>query len=829
MFEVDFNVEEVRFHLVKENTLLFRGWFRDDNPEGRKIEVLLDETPMEVSYEYHKGIGVRQRYLHNKANVSEEIVGEIFFPNGIEGFSKLKIYSVLGEKRVLVRSLAKTALQKFQQNIPHYIESQSFDKGRVKIVGWCLDNGETTVSLIQKGNPVDAKISWSYRRDVADLFPEITQEIKSGFILETELTSKNGLELTLSHENKIVNIPIVFSKNGETPSSLQKVAYWVKTYGLGLTAQKVLATALGREFTSDKLDRDDYALWRKKYAPKPEEIEAQRSVKFDYEPLFSIVIPLYNPKEKFLEELIDSIVDQTYTNWELCLADGSGQKSKLKTIVDQCIAKHGDRNLNIRYELLEQNLGISENTNAAIRMATGDYIVLCDHDDIVPPEALFECAKAINNDRSIDVIYSDEDKIDMQGKTYFEPHFKSDFNIDLLCSMNYICHLFVLKASLLDEMEGTDEPADGKKHYLRSAFDGAQDLDFILRCCEKAKNIHHIPKILYHWRCHMDSTAAHPESKMYAFEAGRKAVEEHYKRCHIPARVEHGQFYGMYKTVYEWEEKPLISIIIPNKDHIEDLKVCMDSIDEKSTYRNYEFIIVENNSTEESTFRFYDEISKRDNVNVLYYEGDFNFSRINNFGEKAAKGDYLLLLNNDTELINPDGLWEMLGLCMREDVGIVGARLYYKDDTIQHAGVVLGFGGIAGHAFIESSRYENGYFSRIICAQDYTAVTAACMMTKRSVYDAVGGLSEDFKVAFNDIDFCMKVRELGKLVVYNPAVELYHYESKSRGLEDTPEKVERFNSEVARFIEKWNKQLTAGDPYYNPNLTLDKANFSLKE
>lgn len=327
----------------------------------------------------------------------------------------------------------------------------------------------------------------------------------------------------------------------------------------------------------------------------------------------------------------------------------------------------------------------------------------------------------------------------------------------------------------------------------------------------------------------MDSTAAHPESKMYAFEAGRKAVEEHYKRCHIPARVEHGQFYGMYKTVYEWEEKPLISIIIPNKDHIEDLKVCMDSIDEKSTYRNYEFVIVENNSTEESTFRFYDEISKRENVNVLYYEGDFNFSRINNFGEKAAKGDYLLLLNNDTELINPDGLWEMLGLCMREDVGIVGARLYYKDDTIQHAGVVLGFGGIAGHAFIESSRYENGYFSRIICAQDYTAVTAACMMTKRSVYDAVGGLSEDFKVAFNDIDFCMKVRELGKLVVYNPAVELYHYESKSRGLEDTPEKVERFNSEVARFIEKWNKQLTAGDPYYNPNLTLDKANFSLKE
>lgn len=829
MFEVDFNVEEVRFHLVEENTIFFRGWFSDDNPDGRTIEVTLDDTPVAVEFEHRKGIGVRQRYLHNKANVSEEILGKLRLENGVDGFSKLKIYSVLGQEKVLVRTLPKAALLKLKENIPHYIESQSYEKGRMKIVGWCLSNGTTEVTLLQKGKPVETKINWSYRRDVADLFPEITDEIKSGFIMEAELASKSGLELVLSCNDKKVTLPIVFSKNGEAPSAMQKAAYWVKTYGVGLTVQKAFSKLAGKEFTSDKLDRDDYAVWRKKYAPKPEEIEAQRSVKFDYEPMFSIVIPLYNPKEKFLEELLDSIIDQTYTNWELCLADGSGPKSQLKAIVDKCIAKNSNRLLNIRYELLDQNLGISENTNAAIRMATGDYIVLSDHDDIVPPEALYECAKALNEDRSIDVIYSDEDKIDMQGKTYFEPHFKSDFNIDLLCSMNYICHLFVLKKELLDEIPGCKEPADGKKHYLRSAYDGAQDLDFILRCCENAKHIHHIPKILYHWRCHMDSTAAHPESKMYAFEAGRKAVEEHYKRIGVPARVEHGQFYGMYKTVYEWEEKPLISIIIPNKDHIDDLKVCMDSIDEKSTYRNYEFVIVENNSTEQETFDFYKEIEKRDNVNVLYYDGDFNFSRINNFGVKEAKGDYLLLLNNDTELINPDGLWEMLGYCMREDVGIVGARLYYKDDTIQHAGVVLGFGGIAGHTFIESSRYENGYFSRIICAQDYTAVTAACMMTRRSVYEAVEGLSEDFKVAFNDIDYCMKVRALGKLVVYNPAVELYHYESKSRGLEDTPAKVERFNSEVARFIDKWNKELKQGDPYYNPNLTLDKANFSLKE
>ena len=345
----------------------------------------------------------------------------------------------------------------------------------------------------------------------------------------------------------------------------------------------------------------------------------------------------------------------------------------------------------------------------------------------------------------------------------------------------------------------------------------------------KDEEICHIPKILYHWRCHEDSTAENPESKLYAFEAGRKAVQEHYDRIGIPAEVEHGQFYGMYKTKFLWEGQPLISIVIPNKDHVDDLKKCMDSIEEKSTYRNFEFVIVENNSTEQETFEYYKEIEEKENVTVLYYEGEFNFSRINNYGVKNAKGEYILLLNNDTEIINPDCLKEMLGYCMRNDVGIVGARLYYEDDTIQHAGVILGFGGMAGHAFIGSSRFDNGYFSRIICAQDLSAVTAACMMVKKEIFEAVGGLTEEYRVAFNDIDFCMKVRALGKLIVYNPAVELYHYESKSRGLEDTPEKVERFNSEVARFIESWSKELEAGDPYYNPNLTLDKADFSLKE
>ena len=306
-------------------------------------------------------------------------------------------------------------------------------------------------------------------------------------------------------------------------------------------------------------------------------------------------------------------------------------------------------------------------------------------------------------------------------------------------------------------------------------------------------------------------------------------MEEHYKRLGVPARVENAQFYGMYRTIYEWEEEPLVSVIIPNKDHARDLAKCIDSIFDKSDYRNFEIVVVENNSTEEETFDYYKKLTaEHENVHVVYYEGEFNFSAINNLGAAAAKGEYFLLLNNDTEMIDGTAIRELLGFCMREDVGACGAKLLYEDDTIQHAGVVVGFGGTAGHAFIGKSRYDTGYFGRILCAQDYTAVTAACMMTKRTVFEEVGGMTEELAVAFNDIDYCLKVRAAGKLVVYNPYAELHHYESKSRGYEDSPGKVERFNSEVEVLISRWRELIEGGDPYYNPNLTLDNSDFSLR-
>ena len=815
MENFDFVVENVRYDIYDENKMVFFGWFREDNPDKRQIKVYVDGEPVDISIKSEKGIEIRQKYLLRNASVTEEIQGEFNVNHG--NLKLIEFYSVHEGKENLCLRLKAKELDSFKNSVQGCIERIMYEDGVAKICGWALSAKPINFEVFSGENNLEVSVENSFRRDVHLAFPEIGDDVYPGYTVSVKLPKWQELKFVVSSENqetvKIIKSPEKTLK--ETKNPIRKTYRWIKAYGFGVTWRRIVSELTGKPFSLDgDLTKVSYDDWRKKYEITDEDIEAMKHVSFDYNPKLSIVIPLYDTKIAFLRELLDSFENQIYTNWELCLADGTGEGSPLEAVVREYM----DNDDRIKYEILADNKGISENTNAAIKMATGEYIVLSDHDDIVPVHALFECVKALNKDQTIDVIYSDEDKVDMDGKKFFDPHFKSDFNIDLLCSMNYICHLFVVKKSLVDEVG-----------MLRSEFDGAQDHDFILRCCEKAENIKHIPKILYHWRCHMDSTAANPESKLYAFEAGRKAVQEHYNRIGVPAKVEHGQFYGMYKTVYEWEEQPLISIIIPTKDHIDDLQKCINSIEEKSSYRNFEFVIVENNSTEQETFDYYKTIEGRDNVQVLYYKGDFNFSKINNFGVEHAKGDYILLLNNDTEIINPDCLKEMLGYCMREDVGIVGARLYYPDDTIQHAGVVLGFGGMAGHTFIGCSRYDNGYFSRIICAQDYSAVTAACMMTKKSIYEEVGGLTEEFKVAFNDIDFCMKVRDKGYLIVYNPAVELYHYESKSRGLEDTPEKVERFNSEVNRFLDRWDKQLKAGDPYYNVNLSLNRSDFGLRE
>lgn len=564
------------------------------------------------------------------------------------------------------------------------------------------------------------------------------------------------------------------------------------------------------------LEEMSYNRWRRKHRLTKKEWEAQRKTVFTIRPRFSIVVPLYCTPEPYLRELIRSVQSQSYRRWELCLSDGSG-RGKMD---HEWLSELQKKDKRIKLTVSEEPLKISENTNRALEIASGDFVVFTDHDDLLSADALFECAKAINENPQTDILYSDEDKVTMDGKSYFQPHFKSDFNLDLLRSMNYICHLFVVRKKVQE-----------KVGLLRPEFDGAQDYDFVLRCVEESSQIRHIPKILYHWRAHKDSTAENPESKRYAFEAGCRAVQAHLDRCGIAATVEMGQFPGLYKTTYHLDEEPLVSVLIPNKDHREDLKRCLDSLHHVSDYRNLEIIIIENNSVKPETFAYYEKIQKEyTHVKVAVWEGKggFNYSALNNWGASLASGEYLLFLNNDTEVINRTCIRELVSYAVREDVGAVGARLYYPDGTIQHAGVILGLGGIAGHAFREASHNANGYFSRILCAQDYSAVTAACMMMPKELFDAVGGFDERLRVAFNDIDLCLKIRKAGKLIVYTPFAELYHYESKSRGQENTKEKVARFNSEVDYFAEKWECELAAGDPYYNPNLTLEMHDFSLQ-
>ncbi len=556
----------------------------------------------------------------------------------------------------------------------------------------------------------------------------------------------------------------------------------------------------------------DYSQWCAQNAPSQAELEAQRRRKWENPVRISIVVPLYNTPESFLREMVESVRGQTYPHWELCLTDGSQDASATSAVVGEYLDDE-----RIHYRKLEKNLGLSGNTNEAIRMASGEYIAFFDHDDLLAEDALYEVAAEVSRSGA-DIIYTDEDKIRGSTGERYQPNLKPDFNPDLLRANNYICHLLVVRRTLVELAGGLDE-----------SFDGAQDHEFLLRCVEKTEKIAHIPKVLYHWRVHAASTADNPLSKKYAYDAGKRAVLEHIRRCGEDAEVTDTKFPGFYRVRYALPGEPLVSIVIPNKDEVQTLRDCLDSIRRKSTYRNFEILIIENNSVQPETFAYYKEIDGKDGIRVLYWKEGFNYSALNNFGFAHAKGDYIVCLNNDITVITPDWLELLLGQCMRSGVGIAGARLYFPDDTIQHAGVIVGIGGVAGALFVGMPRERSGYLRKAILQQDLSAVTAACMMVDRKAWEAAGGFDEQLAIAFNDIDFCLRVRQKGYLVVYEPNVEMYHYESKSRGYEDTPEKQLRFKSEIDFMKKRWQKFLSDGDPYYNPNFSLMTCDYSLKK
>ncbi len=551
--------------------------------------------------------------------------------------------------------------------------------------------------------------------------------------------------------------------------------------------------------------------------PSPEEARAQRETVFPRKVKYSILVPLYNTPEKFLADMLDCVQAQTYENWELCLADGSDREHAY--VGDMC-RNRAEKDGRIVYHTLDRNYGISGNTNECLKLATGDYIALFDHDDILHPSVLYEYTKVIN-ETGADYLYCDE--ITFEGDSVDHMivlHFKPDFAIDNLRGNNYICHFSAFSRELLDEAG-----------VFRSAYDGSQDHDMILRLTAKAQKVYHVPKALYYWRSHKASVAQDINAKTYAVDAAKRAVHDHILEVYgMDAKVESTRaFPTIFRIRYPLMEKPLVSIVIPNKDHMEDLSRCVESILQKSSYPSYEIIVVENNSETKEIFDYYKVLEHHENIRVVKYEGDFNYSRINNFGVSFAKGKYVLLLNNDMKVITREWMEELLMYAQRPDVAAVGGKLYYADNSIQHAGIVIGLGAhrAAGHTHYKDDKMHLGYMGRLCYAQDVTAVTGACLLVGREQYDEVGGLDEAFSVAFNDVDFCLKLRRAGYLNVFTPFCELFHYESKSRGMEEG-EKLKRFQNEVALFREKWKAELEAGDPYFNPNFSLDYSDYTIK-
>ncbi len=546
----------------------------------------------------------------------------------------------------------------------------------------------------------------------------------------------------------------------------------------------------------------------------------QESMEFEKKIRISILVPLYNTPKNFLTEMIDSVKAQTYQNWELCLADGSDDSH---TYVGELCQQYIEKDDRILYKKLEKNEGISGNTNRCYEMATGDYIGLFDHDDILHPSALYEYMKVIC-DQDADYIYCDEATFrDGDIDKMITLHFKSDYAIDTLRANNYICHFSVFKRTLL---EGTE--------LFRTQFDGSQDHDMILRLTSAARKVVHVQKLLYYWRSHKGSVASDISAKTYAIEAARGAVADHLTRAGFKdfEIISTRAFETIFRIKYQLLSTPMVSVVIANKDHESDLRRCVSSILEKSTYDNYEIIIVENNSVTDEIFSYYSQIEKLPNVKVVTYQSDagFNYSSINNYGVRVALGEYVILLNNDTQVITPSWIEELLMYAQRDDVGAVGAKLYYEDRTIQHAGIVIGLGAhrTAGHTHYKVN-YENvGYMGKLCYAQDVTAVTGACMMVRKSIYDEAGGLSEEFAVALNDVDFCLRLRKQGYLNIFNPYCELYHFESQSRGLDVDEKKAARYESECEVFRTKWKMELEKGDPYYNPNFSLDHSDYSLQ-
>lgn len=552
---------------------------------------------------------------------------------------------------------------------------------------------------------------------------------------------------------------------------------------------------------------NDYIRWLSKNEPSKEVLKTQQSesLNFKFRPKISIIVPVFNTDKNMLISMLESVESQTYNNWELCIADGNSSAPHVKEI----LLSYSRKDSRIKVSFLNQNYNIAGNSAKALELATGEFVAFLDHDDELSPFALYEVVTVLNKSNDIDIIYSDEDKISPMGKRC-QPFFKPDWSPDMILSVNYVCHFLVIRKTLVDKVGG-----------IREGFDGAQDYDLVLRCIFETSKIVHIPKILYHWRMHSESTAQNIYTKNYAHEAGQKALKEYFSKKGIEADVDIGGGITNYRIIYKLKYYPKISIIIPFKDKYKLLKKCVESILNKSSYKNYELILVSNNSTDSNLFDYLKKLRENSLIKIIEYNQPFNYSKVNNYAVKYSDGEVLLFLNNDTEVISENWLESMVGYVMRKEIGAVGCKLLYPDNTIQHAGVIIGLTGFAGHVFNGLPENAYTYFGSVNFVRNYLAVTGACMMIRREVFDEIDGFDERFKLCGSDVEICLRLIEKGYRILYIPFAKLYHHEAKTRG-----NKIPALDFKLSSTV--YEKYLTRGDPYYNPNLTLLKTNCSLK-
>ena len=816
-----YRIERFEFHDLKTKQFItIVGWCYQEDNESVNYHIKLDGK--EVDFELFRpgrediingyDLGFKNTHIGFRLTVPCDVE-----PTSIE----VNAYMDTLSECILNYDQRKINKYRDKRGIRNYIDEFSYNEETktYQVKGWAFsyEKEPITFSILNAaGKEVEFDYKSKGRVDLYSLSMVDEDQIDCGYTIKWKGNAKEKYSFVLktkNYQSKEILQEKTPSQNviSKVPKLFKMMSYQHIKNGFRILKKKGFSGVIDR-IVHGSSNWAEYDEWFNATKVTEEELERQRNTKFEFAPMISIIVATFNTKEEYLKEMIDSVRNQSYSNWQLCIGDGSTNDS-----VEKYVKEHYGDDSRIVFKKLEKNYGISGNMNGALELVTGDYVGLFDHDDLLTPDCLYEFIASMQKVHH-DCVYSDEDKLNDKTKKFEDPHFKPDFSIDLLCSHNYITHFFVVNMDIVRKVGG-----------MRSEYDGSQDHDFIFRCVEQANSVHHVPKILYHWRMHPLSTAMDPESKMYCYTSGKKAIESHFKRVGIDATVEMlpRPLYGMYHCKYTVKDNPLVSILIPNYNHKDLLKGCIESLMNVNTYSNIEIVIVENNSNEQEIFDYYKELEETySNIKVIYYKGDFNYSKINNFGVKYTHGEYILFLNNDTKVIEPDSIEDMLGVCQREDVGAVGAKLLYEDDTVQHCGVVVGYHGYATAAFSLIDRNDFGYMGRPRVSWDVSAVTAACLMTKREIFDEVGGFDEDFKVACNDVDLCLKIRSLNKWIVEDVFSVWYHYESKSRGLEDTPEKQARFQSEIARFQKKWPEILKNGDPFHNPNFDLDKGPFT---